>query len=72
MEGDAMTLKELLVFPFVGMFSLIMGLGTALLLCFAIAQGVKQALEYEEYILKELKYKVLKRENGKVKIDDYC
>ena len=70
MEGDAMTLKEMLVFPFVGAFSLIMGLGTALLLCFAIAQGVKQALEYEECILDELKRKVQKRRNGK--IDDYC
>ena len=70
MSGDEVSAVEMILALFVGSFAIVTGIGLGLGVMLLIARGVARLDEYGEYVLKELKYKVQKRENGK--IDDYC
>lgn len=70
MSGEEVSAVGMILALFAGSFAIVTGIGLGLGVMLLIARGIARLDEYGEYILKELKYKVQKRERGK--IDDYC
>lgn len=70
MNGEEVSAVGMILALFAGSFAVVSGIGLGLGVMLLIARAVARLDEYGEYVLRELKYKVQKRENGK--IDDYC
>lgn len=66
MSGEEVSAVEMILALFAGSFAVVTGIGLGLGVMLLIARAVTRLDEYGEYILKELKYKVQKRENGEI------
>lgn len=68
MTGEEVSAVEMILAIFAGSFAVVTGIGLGLGVLYFVALGIRWVDDYGEYVLKELKYKVQKREDGKIDI----